>query len=252
MFITSLKAVDALPSPPLGLLPAVHDAEVEVISGTFTPPAPGTATGQVFQNGTGTIIDLPELAGWPAARIKPGAFFACDGRCFYEVVRHAGGPSFYPAHFERTLFTVHVTPQILPLGGTLRLERFFSFRLFNNITNAVWRVIWEIGVRTSVAAVGPNLEGFNWLQPAVDQEIVLTDVESRHGLGLVIQNTSNGYQGVQLLYDRTLGAPEGSMPTAADFALRCRLGLFDTEDSVADPRGYAGYTASDIKKQEEE
>lgn len=251
MFITSLKTVPNLPEPPLGLLPAVHDATITEIAGPWIAPAPGAVAGEVFMNGTGSPLVLPEHEGWPSVKLRSGGYFACDGRCFYEVNRHLATNSFYPAHFERTLFTVSMTPRILPLGGTIRLERGFGFRLFNNVSNAVWHVIWEIGVRTSLtmAGVGPNLEGFNWLAPIVDQEVVLTDIETWHGLGVVIQNSNSGYIGTQLAYERTIGASEGSMPPTDqnDFVLRCRLSLFDTEDSVTDPRGYVAYTASDIK-----
>lgn len=251
MFITDLKNVPSLPSPALGLLPAVHDPDIDVLVDPWTPVTPQSAAGQVWQNSTSAPFDFAEAAGWPAFRVRPGQYFACDGRCFYEVTRHLATNSFYPAVFERTLFTVSITPRILPLGGSIRLERGFGFRLFNNVSNAVWHVIWEIGLRTSLTGpgIGPNLEGFDWLPPMVDQEIVLTDIETWHGLGVVIQNTRTGYVGTQLAYDRTIGAPEGSMPPGDenDFVLRCRLSLFDTEDSVTDPRGYVAYTASDIK-----
>jgi len=256
MFITTLKTVPNLPEPPLGLLPAVHDATVTDIASAWTAPEVATVAGEVFRNSAGSPIVLPELEGWPSVKIRNGGHFACDGRCFYEVNRHLTTNSFYPAHFERTLFTVSMTPRILPMNGTIRLERAFAFRLFNNVSNAVWHVIWEIGLRTSLAGsgIGPNLEGFDWLVPLVDQEIVLTDIETWHGLGVVIQNTRTGYVGTQLTYERTIGAPEGSMPPADehDFVLRCRLSLFDTEDSVTDPRGYVAYTAQDIKKQQED
>lgn len=252
MFITDLQQVPNLPAPPLGLLPAVHDATVTALnSGPWTPPAASSVAGEVYLNNTGAPIVLPELEGWPSVKLRDGAHFACDGRCFYEVIHHEDTNSFYPAHFERTLFTVSITPRILPLGGSLRLERGFTFRLFNNLGNAVWHVIWEIGLRTSLEGpgIGPNLEGFDWLIPIVDQEVVITDIQTWHGLGVVLQNTRDGYIGTQLAYERTIGAPEGSMPPADahDFVLRCRLALFDTEDNVPDPRGYVAYLATDIK-----
>ena len=250
MFTTDLKSVSALPSPALGLLPAAHDAEVENVAAAPASWSPQAHAGQVLKNGTGSPLVIPEFAGWPSLRVRPGRHFASDGRCYYEVARHGETSSYYPSHFERTLFTVHITPQMLPPGGTMRFERAFCFRLFNNITNAVWRVVWEAGVRTSVVgpSIGPNLERFDWLPPLLDQEIVLTDIESWHGLGIVIANGRDGYECTQLLYDRTLGSPPGSVPSAPDFALRCRLACFDTEDGAADPRGYAAYCALDIEK----
>ena len=253
MFITSLNTVTNLPSPPLGLLPAVHDASITSITEPWTAPDVATVAGEVYQNNTGSSIILPERAGWPSVKVQNGRFFACDGRCFYEVVR--GGEestSFYPAHFERILFTVPITQRILPLNGTIRLERGFTFRLFNNVSNAVWRVFWEVGMRTSITGtnIGPNLEGFNWLPPMLDQEILITDIETYHGLGVIIQNKADAYIGTQLVYDRTIGAPEGSMPTTSDFVMRVRLGKFDTEDNVADPRGFVAYLAADANTTE--
>jgi hypothetical protein len=84
----------------------------------------------------------------------------------------------------------------------------------------------------------------------LDQEVLLTDIEANHNLGVIIQNTADAYIGTQLLYDRTIGAPEGSMPTTSDFVMRVRLGKFDTEDNVADPRGFVAYLAADINATE--
>lgn len=252
MFLDDITKISQLPAPALGLLPAVHDATV-----TNTDTIPGNvagASGNVYRYTGTNPASLPALARWPAAPIKNGDHFASDGRLFYRVVQRSSPgedeTSWYPEAFERTLYTIHLTPRQLPLGATFRLERQFDFRLIANTTNAVWSVVFEVGQRTTQdepAPTGPNLLDYEWQLPLLDQQIVLTDVASRHILGVTLTNTANGYAANRLIYERAEGVTEeDALPTEADFALRVRLTGFDTQNSVADPRGFVAYVAGPL------
>lgn len=248
MFLEKIECITQLPQPSLGLLPAVHDA---VVSDAVLPL--GTAaslTGQVLRNGTGESLTVPAWGRWPARQIAPNEHFASDGRLFYKVrqrlVKPAGETSWYPEAFERTLYTIHLTPKQLPLGSSFQFDRQFDFRLIANTTNAVWSVVIEVGQRTiqsTPSPIGPNLLDYEWREPLLEQQVVLTDVMCSHQLGVVIWNTHDGYAASRLLYDKAEACDPASLPTGSDFAIRIRLGHFDTQNSVVDPKGYVAYVA---------
>ena len=164
-----------------------------------------------------------------------------------------GGPyvrpketSWYPEAFERTLYTLHFSPKQLVVGASFRFERQFDFRLVANSTNAVWSVVCEIGQRTtqtSPGPIGPNLMDYEWREPLLEQQVVLTDVMCSHQFGVVLFNKMAGYSATRLLYDTTLGCTDASLPVESDFAFRVRLTCFDTQNSISDPKGYAAYVA---------
>jgi hypothetical protein len=155
MIINSLKEVAMLPSPALGLLPAIHDAEVEdvpVVDGAAALPQAGGAKGRVFKNQMPTPIVLPATGKWPARKMQQGDIFGSDGRLYYQVRNKAGTTSFYPESFERTVYNFSFTGTTFPIGNTFELDRLFYFRLFGNNTSAVWSVIFEIGMRSNSTA----------------------------------------------------------------------------------------------------
>lgn len=154
--------------------------------------------------------------------------------------------SWFPDAFERTLYTIHLSPQQLGIGKAFRFEADFSFRLVANTSNALWRIFFEVGQRsaeTSPKPIGPNLLGYDWREPLLEQEIVLTDIASQHAIGFLLTNNADGYSGSKLLYENAMAVSPDSLPTQEDFAIRIRVGCFDTENSVADPRGFACYLA---------
>jgi hypothetical protein len=248
MFLDDISKISQLPQPALGLLPAVHDAAVVEVSAL---PTTGL-TGNVWK--ATAAMTLPAWGRWPARQVAVDEHFAHDGRFFYKVrqrqVPAVGETSWYPEAFERTLYTIHFSPKQLVVGGDYRFERQFDFRLISNSTNAVWSVIVEVGQRTvqdAPAPIGPNLLDYDWLEPLLEHQVVLTDVMCSHQLGVQIWNKADGYEASRLLYDKAESCPAGSLPTGSDFALRVRLGCFDTQNSVADPRGFVAYVAREIK-----
>jgi hypothetical protein len=252
MFLDDLTKISQLPQPSLGLLPAIHDASVEDVEAV--PETPAGNAGKVYRNTALTALALPALARWPAQAVAPGETFGCDGRLFFKavqrLVRAVGETSYYPAAFERTLYTIHLTPRQLPLGANFQLSRQFDFRLVANTSNAVWNVVFEVGQRTTQttpAPTGPNLLDYAWRTPLLEQQIVLTDVASQHALGVSLVNTATGYTASRLIYDRAEAVTDAdALPTTSDFALRVRLTAFDTQNSIADPRGYVAYVAGPL------
>jgi len=152
MIISSMKSIESVPAPALGLLPAIHDAEVEdtpLVDGLPVLPLAENCKGRVFRNQTAKAITLPQTSKWPARSLEAGGVFGSDGRLFYKVRQKLGTTSFYPESFERTLYTFSFSPQDFSVGSEFELSRLFYFRLMANTTSAVWSVIFEIGVRSN-------------------------------------------------------------------------------------------------------
>jgi hypothetical protein len=246
MIIESMSEIEALPQPALGLLPAIHDATAEVHLGTA---APALGSSVVMVNGRNESIVLPAFKSWPPQRVQPGEHFGCDGRLWYPLQRYKQTNSYYPRAFSRTLFTIAFTPQALTLGSTFTLLRTLQVRLFSNNTDVVWSMVWEIGMRTeqaSPAPVGPNLDGYVWREPLIEQQLHITDVVSTHNFGVKLTRerlspTEEGFSGDIIRYDKAVGAIAAQLPTNPYFVLRIRLSYFDTQNDVRDPRGYVAY-----------
>jgi len=254
-----ITKVDSLPSPALGLLPAVHDATVTDFAPsvtdpttevTTTAPLPAPEPNSVLRI-TGTGTSLPAFGSWPAQRATPGQFVASDGRLWYRVRRYRQTNSFYPEVFERTLYTFAFTPVSLPLRERWSFLRDFDFRMFNNNTDAVWNVVWEIGDRSAdvePSPIGPNLQGYTWRTPLIDQQVHVTDVVARHRFEVSLYRdvgTSGEYwTGAVGRYGKTVAAPAETLPLTTEFVLRVRLSCFDTENEVPDPRGFIAYYAT--------
>jgi hypothetical protein len=253
MIIDSIGKVPTLPSPALGLLQAVHDATVTSHAGGALP---AVAAEQVFQNNSGAAVTLPAFASWPAQVVEIEGYAACDGRFWYPARRYKDTNSYYPDAFERTIYTLAFSPEALPLRTRFDLKRRFDFRLFSNNTDAVWNVVWEIGMRadqTSPAPIGPNLSGYTWLTPLIDQQIPLTGVAGRHDFGVSLYRDLNGVDEVWTAdvsrYSKLLAAELAQLPTGNYFVLRLRLSCFDIENAIANPKGYAAYFCSDPSKE---
>lgn len=156
MIINSLKQVQALPNPALGLLRAFHDAEVAdtVFDGEQTAVFPTAieVVGQVFRNQSAAPMVLPAYGKWPARTIAPGDLYGSDGRFFYQVRHKKGTTSYYPESFERSIYTISFTRDSFQLGALFTLDRLFYFRLISNNVTAVWSVIFEIGMREDVSS----------------------------------------------------------------------------------------------------
>ena len=159
MIISSMKSIESVPTPALGLLPAIHDAEVEdipMVDGLPVLPLAESCRGRVFRNQTPKAIILPQTSKWPARSLEVGGVFGSDGRLFYKVRHKPGTTSYYPESFERTLYTLSFSSQSFSVGAEFELSRLFYFRLISNNSSAVWSVIFDVGVRTN--QVTPTLQ----------------------------------------------------------------------------------------------
>lgn len=260
MIVTGgISKVDSLPSPALGLLPAVHDATVTDFSGIATDPATGATSPSQLPAAernsvlriTEAAVSLPAFGSWPAQRALPGQYAASDGRLWYRVRRYKQTNSFYPEAFERTLYTFAFTPVSLPLRERWSFLRDFDFRMFSNNTDAVWNVVWEIGDRSAElepSPIGPNLQGYTWRTPLIDEQIHITDVVARHRFEVALYRdvgTSGEYwTGAVGRYGKIVATAAEALPLTTEFVLRVRLSCFDTENDVLDPRGFVAYYAT--------
>jgi hypothetical protein len=331
MFIQSLQEVKSLPAPPLGLLPAIHDATVVGVQSLPTSPEKGV----VFRNDANGPINLPATGKWPTKRVEPGEFFGHDGRFLYPVLNRPGTTSFYPKSFDRIVYTFSFNGSTLPVGNSFAFERLFNFRLIANTSLALWSVFFEIGVRdddvspdiiitraatltagqktislqdisgidyrmlvtgqgiysdidgstfvmnaangvvtlsrpatqsgtfqiTFKADTGPNIGVVKWLPPIMEYVVPLTDLKSVNPLGMVITNHGEkkgissrndiGMEAFWKKFDKAQAASLDSLPETNEFYLRVRLGNFDTENNVTDPRGYVAYTVRAISDPED-
>lgn len=250
MIISGINEIKNLPSPALGLLPAVHDATVVNYTGGAIP---AVQAGQVFLNSSGGVVTLPAYASWPPQKVPFGSFAACDGRFWFPARRYKATNSYYPQAFERTVYTLSFTPESLPLGGSFALRRVMMIRLLSNNTDAVWNWVWEIGMRTSQESpspIGPNLDTYVYREPLIDQQLHVTDVLSTHQFGINLKrrlrNNVEEWSADILRYEKAVGAVSAQLPTGTNFILRLRLSCFDTQNDVPDPRGYAAYYCTSV------
>jgi len=251
MIISSLDKVEALPSPALGLLPAVHDASVSSIPTSSGSALPAVEAGQVILNNLGTSnLSLPAYEAWPTQTLTSGSYAGSDGRFWYPVTRYKATNTFHPTAFERTIYTIAFTAASLPLRQIFKLARLYRFRLFANNTDAVWNVVWEFADRTSElspATTGPNIKGYTFREPLLDEQVPITDVVNQSTFGISLQKTeytTGGapvYSAIVERFGRQLAATSGQLPLTENFILRLRLASFDTQDNVADPRGFVAY-----------
>lgn len=160
--------------------------------------------------------------------------------------------SYYPAHFERIAYSASFTPQSLKVGNAFTLSRSFTFRAVAANTAAVWNVIFEFGRRvnkSTPAPIGPNLQQYEFLPPAIDQQVIMTDLTTTHNFGITFKKTGipgEGFlQGSRLIYSSATKLIPGTTPYEDDFILRVRLGNFDVQDDVTDLSGYVGYVITE-------
>jgi hypothetical protein len=262
MIIKGTEKIEGLPTPPLGFLPAIHDATVEAFLGSATAIAFGTSGSgivlpavpvgtSVLQNGTGETITLPAFNSWPPQKVAPGEYFGSAGSFWYPLTRYKNTNSFYPKAFERILYTIAFTPEGLTLGSTFTLRRQLDVRLMSNNTDVSWNMVWEIGMRrteSQPSPLGPNIDRYEWREPLIEQQLFITDVVSEHTFGVMMKrsrlnanSSEEAFTADIIRYNRVVGALPAQLPTGPDFVLRIRMSYFDTQNDVADPRGYVAY-----------
>ena len=241
--------IDAATLPkPGGLLPAIHDATVTGL--TVPIPAAGSPyTGNVYLNNTGSDISLSGGMGRKGSTLKAGGHVACDGRLWYRVEQQGSTTSYHPTDFDRELLMLDVNESMFPVGSVFTLLLDFEAQILRSETRAQWVVIVETGAFTAVGSgAGTNISGITWeATPALAFPIHLTPILTPHNFGVQFTRaadvtmesvTSPVITGKTKLYRGAWTTTTTGIPASPGFALRARLARFDTEDSLADPRGY--------------
>jgi hypothetical protein len=182
------------------------------------------------------------------------AFYAWDGRGFYQVEKIIDSESvYYPSDFSRDLFRIHVNEKQLRFGGTFSLDFSFVAAVFNSNTSVHWGVVIDIGIPEGSPTTPSNISVVNFLPPSLDHSFMLTSVPSAHSFGLRVSRRIADELPVYKV-DRVLyGATEVSDTalTTANFIVRGRLARFDTDNNSPDPRGLVAFNGMDAVLGEE-
>jgi hypothetical protein len=230
-------AASSLPKPG-GLLPAIHDAASEALP-TPLPAASASLAGRIFQNQTGADFRLSGGLGRAGTVLKAGDHVACDGRLWYRVAREGTTTTWHPQDFERELVLLDVNEAMLPIGAVFTLLVDFQTQILRSETRAQWVLLLEHGTFNNLPSPsGTNISGITWATtPLVACPLRLTPIRTPHLFGVRVSRQAGGLTTETRLY-RGSWMPSETTPATANFALRARLARFDTEDHLADPRGY--------------
>jgi hypothetical protein len=151
--------------------------------------------------------------------------------------------TYYPTHFERTLFTIHLNDKQLRAKKNLFLAFSFEAALLKNNVDAMWHIALEIGEPRSVSTVGTegaNLEEIVWRKlPFLEQAIHLSSISTTHKFGMKISRRTVDGADVFTAFRYIYGALESGAvpPRTANFSVRAVLRRFDTSDGESDSKG---------------
>jgi hypothetical protein len=163
--------------------------------------------------------------------------------------------SYYPRHFERTLFTLHVNGDQFRARKNFDLAFAMEAAILKSYVGAQWSLMLEIGEArqlTSAGTEGVNMKEIVWRKiPALEQRIVLTNTSTTHRFGCRISrrllNAVDTITMQNLKYGLLVAG--AVPPVGPDFAIRARLGRFDTDDNNSDPRGFVMLSAPIVGQQ---
>jgi hypothetical protein len=230
---------------PAGLLPAMHKSAATTFSDPELPPSP--TSGTVYQStGTPDVI-IPSGFGLRGSRLKTGEYAAYLERSadlpgqWYRVTRSGSTTSYFPTDLAEELFRIELNDAMLSLGGVFTVQFTLDLGIVAGNVTAQTRILIEHGTASSQSTPSTpaaNLDTVTWNgTPLLNQEIKLTGTRQLHAFGArVSRSASNVVTAEQLKY--LTWATAGSSPASANFYLRARLCEFDTENAIADPRGY--------------
>jgi nucleotide-binding universal stress UspA family protein len=225
-----------------GLLPAKHLTGSLTVANTI-PTAPSQNAVYHYTDTTKELV-IPGYLGRKGKNISAPAFYAWDGRGFYQVEKIIDSESvYYSSDFSRELFRIHVNEKQLRLNKTFSLDFSFVAAVFNSNTSVHWGVAIDIGIPQGSPTTPSNISTVNFLPPSLDHSFMLTSVPSAHSFGLRVtrqlENLVSVYKVDRVLY----GATETSDTslTTANFIVRGRLVRFDTDNNSPDPRGLVAF-----------
>jgi hypothetical protein len=217
------------------------------------------ATFAGFQNASGfingndyQIANVDNVANTFQIKDQSGAIISSASAGIAGWIHTHSTNSYYAAHFERTAYSVSFSGNSFRVGNPFSLAKLFTFRAIAANTAVVWSVFFEFGVRkdsTDPAPIGPNIQEYNFLPPALEQQVVMTDLACNNTLGLSFTKTGNTGEdfmtGQRFIYSTALKLIPGTYPQVDDFILRIRLGCLDIQDNATDLSGYVGYVITD-------
>lgn len=225
-----------------GLLPAKYLTGSPTVANTI-PTNPSQSAVYSYTD-TSKELSIPGYLGRKGRNVSAPAFYAWDGRGFYQVEKiNASETVYYPADFSRELFRIHVNEKQLRFGKTFSLDFSFVAAVFNSNTSVHWGVVIDIGIPQGSPTTPSNISTVNFLPPSLDHSFMLTSVPSAHSFGLRVtrklENLLTVYKVDRVLY----GATEASDTalTTANFIVRGRLARFDTDNNSPDPRGLVAF-----------
>jgi hypothetical protein len=251
---TAVAALVTLGSLSLALV----GATLQVHSTNFTQlPYTNGDQGSSFVD-SGQYITINGGLGRKSRTLKIGAdsFFGYDGRFFYVVERErrtvTTKDSYFPADFTKQLWLLAINEKMFRPGDTLEVTFKVGLQVLKALTQCQYLLEIQVGTvpqqTTPGSAVGVNLSDVVWdKDPMVSQRIILTSTKQEHDFGVSIRRSlTDTIAGDCLVYGVWEAALANSLPASSNFVLRARLVQFDTENSVADPRGVIHVAATDI------
>ena len=226
-----------------GLLPAKYLTGSLTIANTI-PTSPSLNSVYSYTDTSSPLI-MPGYLGRKGHGIKAPAYYAWDGRGFYQVEKIIDTEDvYYPSDFSRELFRIHVNEKQLRVGKVFGVDFNFTAAVFNSNVSVNWGVVVDIGIPQSMPSNPSNISDVIYLPPSLDYSMMLTSIPSIHTFGLRVSRKIEDLQS-KFFIDRILyGATEatGTVLSTANFVVRGRLTRFDTDNNELDPRGLIAFS----------
>jgi len=230
----SISLPAALPPPPdLKANPNAQPHKLPPLLGAIRPSVSREVGTLPVSGELGTVYQataefvLPGGGGRKSRALPVGAYFAYDGRYWYQVFQD--GSDYYPSEFEQVLFTLPVESMMLLNSKQLELVCSVSLSLASALQGQYTLVV-EMG--SPIAGAGPSfgMTSVNWTTLLLTQTFSVTSLETAHSFGVRVNST--GME--SMLYGNwtkmTATPPEGNL------LIRARLTKFDCENAT-DARG---------------
>jgi hypothetical protein len=179
--------------------------------------------------------------------LSAGGYFASDGRILFRVSQAANTISYFPAAFERLLWNLYINEQMFGAGKTLAVQFGVSTQLVKATSQAQWMLVIEKGEAPSEtddpSATETNLLNVVWdtANPILKQRLILTPTATICYAGCNLYRSTLGAISCDRILYGGLENANAAAPGSANFALRCRLIEFDTENSIPTARGWVAY-----------
>jgi hypothetical protein len=224
----------ALPPPPdLKVNPNAPPPKLPPLLGAIRPALKRVVGALPVSGELGSVYEasaefvLPGGGGRKSRALAVGAYFAYDGRYWYQVFKD--GSDYYPSEFEQVLFTLPVESMMLLNSKQLELVCSVSLSLASALQGQYTLVV-ELG--SPIAGAGPafGMTSVNWTTMLLTQTFSVTSLETAHSFGVRVNST--GME--SMLYGNW--TKMSATPPEGNLLIRARLTKFDCENAP-DARG---------------